>query len=102
MQLYNFTLQPSSNVTTAVVGQFQGTRQQDILLVRGSRLELYHIDTNTGKMSRALSQNTFGNIRSATCFRLTGSTKGMYFTVLIKRLSDFGQRFRTHRCFGVS
>lgn len=75
MQLYNLTLQPPSCVTTAVVGQFCGTRQQEILLVRGSRLELYRIDTATGHMMRVLSQHTFSNVRSAACFRLMGGTK---------------------------
>lgn len=75
MQLYNFTVQPSSSVTAAVVGQFLGTRQQHILLVRGSRLELYDVDTEQGHMTQVMTQNLFGNIRSATCFRLTGSTK---------------------------
>lgn len=76
MQLYHFSLQPSSTVTTAVVGQFLGTRQQDVLLVRGSRLELYAVDVETGLMTRTMAQNAFGNIRSASSFRLTGDTKG--------------------------
>jgi len=75
MQLYNLTLQPSSNVTTAVVGQFAGTREQQVLLVRGSRLEMYHIDTNSGQMTRSLAQHTFSNIRSAASFRLMGGSK---------------------------
>ncbi|WFD27989.1 pre-mRNA-splicing factor rse1 [Malassezia nana] len=75
MQLYNFTVQPVSTVTAAVVGQFLGTRQQHVLLVRGSRLELYDVDAEQGRMSQVMSQHAFGNIRSATCFRLTGTTK---------------------------
>lgn len=75
MQLYNLTLQPSTCVTTAVVGQFSGTKQQDVLVVCGGRLDLYRIDTNTGHMTRSLSQNTFSNVRSAARFRLTGGTK---------------------------
>lgn len=75
MHLYNLTLEPSSNVTAAVVGQFSGTRQQEIVVARGSRLELYQVDTQSGKVSRIVSQDTFGNIRSMVNFRLTGGTK---------------------------
>ena len=75
MHLYNVTLQPPSIVTAAVVGQFRGTRQQDIVVVRGSRLNLFQVDSTTGQMTRVLEQHTFGNVRSAACFRLTGGSK---------------------------
>lgn len=75
MHLYNLTLEPSSNVTAAVVGQFSGTRQQEIVVARGPRLELYHVDTQAGKPIRVFAQNAFGNIRSMASVRLSGGAK---------------------------
>ena len=75
MHLYNLTLQPSGSVTATVVGQFSGTRQQEIIVAKGSRLELVRPDTQTGKVDTVLSQDTFGVIRSLAAFRLTGGSK---------------------------
>lgn len=75
MHLYNLTLEPSSSVTAAVVGQFSGTWQQEIVVARGSRLEFFQVDTQVGKATRLFSQNAFGNIRSMLSFRLPGGTK---------------------------
>ncbi|WFD42592.1 pre-mRNA-splicing factor rse1 [Malassezia psittaci] len=75
MHLYNLTLEPSSAVTAAVVGQFSGSKKQEIVVARGSRLELYKVDAEVGKPSRLFSQNVFGNIRSMLSFRISGGTK---------------------------
>lgn len=77
MHLYNLTLSAPSNVTSAVVGQFSGTRQQEIVVCRAAtRLELIRPDTTTGKTHVIVEQSAFGNIRSLASFRLTGGTKG--------------------------
>lgn len=75
MHLYNLTLQPASNVTGAVVGQFSGTRQQEVVVARGGRLELLQVEPQEGRLSRVLQQPVFGNVRSLACFRLTGGSK---------------------------
>lgn len=76
MHLYNLTLSAPSNATAAVVGQFSGTKQQEIVVCRGgTRLELIKPDTTTGKTNILVDQNAFGNIRSLASFRLTGGTK---------------------------
>ncbi|PKI83751.1 pre-mRNA-splicing factor rse1 [Malassezia vespertilionis] len=75
MHLYNLTLEAPTSVTAAAVGQLLGTRQQEIVLMRGSRIEMYKVDVETGKYTRMLAQNMFGNIRSIACFRLTGGAK---------------------------
>lgn len=63
-------------MTAAVVGQFSGQRQQEIVLCRaGQRLELLRPNTETGKMQSVLDQPAFGTIRSLATFRLTGGTK---------------------------
>ena len=56
MHLYNLTLQPASNVTGAVVGQFSGTRQQEVVVARGGRLELLQVEPQEGRLSRVLQQ----------------------------------------------
>lgn len=78
MHLYHLTLQPPTAINQAVVGNFSGARQQEILVSHGSRLELLRADAN-GKLSTVLAQDAFGSIRSMTSFRLTGGTKGELF-----------------------
>ena len=75
MHLYHLTLQPPTAISQAVVGNFSGARQQEILVSRGSRLELLRADSN-GKITTVLAQDAFGSIRSLAALRLTGGTKG--------------------------
>ena len=76
MHLYNLTLQPPTAATQAIVGNFSGARAQEIILARGTRLELLRPDVQTGKLSTVIASDVFGSIRSLAAFRLTGSTKG--------------------------
>lgn len=80
MHLYHLSLQPPTAINQAVVGNFSGARQQEILVSRGSRLELLRVDSN-GKMTTVLAQDAFGSIRSLSSFRLTGGTKGEHIGV---------------------
>lgn len=75
MHLYNLTLQPPTAVTQAIVGNFSGARQQEIIVSHGTRLELLRPDVQTGKMSTVIAADVFGSIRSLAAFRLTGGTK---------------------------
>ncbi|KIP06506.1 hypothetical protein PHLGIDRAFT_128225 [Phlebiopsis gigantea 11061_1 CR5-6] len=75
MHLYNLTLQPPTAITQAIVGNFSGARQQEIIVARGTRLELLRPDVQTGKVSTVIASDVFGSIRSLTAFRLTGGTK---------------------------
>src|SRR5258706_2292823 len=84
MHLYNLTLEHASAIPHAVVGNFSGVRQQDIILSRGSRLELLKADTNAGKLNTVLVHDVFGSIRSLAAFRLTGGTKGSPVLALSK------------------
>ena len=52
MHLYNLTLQPATAATHAIVGNFSGARQQELIVSRGSRLELLRPDVQTGKVVR--------------------------------------------------
>ena len=76
MHLYNITLQPPTAVTHAIVGNFSGARQQEIIVSHGTRLELLRPDVQTGKIQTVIANDVFGSIRSLAAFRLTGGTKG--------------------------
>lgn len=76
MHLYNLTLQPPTAISQAVVGNFSGVRQQEIIASHGTRLELLRPDPQTGKIATIISTDVFGSIRSLASFRLTGGTKG--------------------------
>lgn len=80
MFLYNLTVSPTSAINQAIHGNFSGTKQQEIIVARNSRLELLRPDPNTGKTHTILTHEVFGLIRRIAPFRLTGGSKGMYMT----------------------
>jgi splicing factor 3B subunit 3 len=76
MFLYNLTLQAPNAINQAILGNFSGTRQQELIVSHVSRIELLRPDTTTGKVHSILSHDVFGVIRSLAAFRLTGASKG--------------------------
>jgi splicing factor 3B subunit 3 len=76
MHLYNLTLQPPTAASQAIVGNFSGARQQEIIVSHGTRLELLRPDVQTGKVASVVATDVYGEIRSLATFRLTGGTKG--------------------------
>ncbi|KAI8837822.1 splicing factor 3B subunit 3-like protein [Chytridium lagenaria] len=75
MFLYNVTLQPPTSINQVAIGNFGGTKTQEIIVARNSSLELLRVDAGTGKIHTILSHEIFGVIRSLTSFRLTGASK---------------------------
>ncbi|KAJ9150815.1 Pre-mRNA-splicing factor rse1 [Pleurostoma richardsiae] len=75
MFLYSLTLQPPTAVTQAILGQFSGTKEQQIITASGSRLSLLRPDPTQGKVVTVLSHDVFGIIRAVSSFRLAGSNK---------------------------
>ncbi|KAI1313025.1 Splicing factor 3B subunit 3 [Mortierella claussenii] len=75
MFLYNLTLQAPNAINQAILGNFSGTRQQELVVSHVSRIELLRPDTTTGKVHSILSHDVFGVIRSLAAFRLTGASK---------------------------
>ncbi|KAJ3280450.1 Splicing factor 3B subunit 3 [Borealophlyctis nickersoniae] len=75
MFLYHLTLQPPTAITATAIGNFSGTKQQEIVVARNSVLDLLRHDPNTGKVQTLLSHEVFGVIRSLVAFRLTGGSK---------------------------
>jgi splicing factor 3B subunit 3 len=94
MFLYSLTVQPPTNVTQAVLGQFAGTREQLIITAAGSQLSLLRPDPSQGKVITLLSHDVFGIIRSLAAFRLAGSNKGKSIQTPFsgKSLSDIRKR----------
>lgn len=76
MFLYNITLNPTTAINQAIYGNFSGTKQQEIIVARQTRLELLRPDASSGKVHTVLSHECFGLIRSLAPFRLTGGSKG--------------------------
>jgi splicing factor 3B subunit 3 len=76
MYLYNLTLQRATGITSAIHGNFSGTKQQEIVVSRGKIIEILRHDTNTGKVYTLLTEELFGVIRAMMPIRLTGGSKG--------------------------
>lgn len=77
MHLLNYSLLPSTGITCSAVGQFSGTKAQEICVVRGgTKLELLKADQQTGKLESIVESAVFGTIRSIQAFKLTGGIKG--------------------------
>ncbi|KAI2618721.1 pre-mRNA-splicing factor rse-1 [Hypomontagnella submonticulosa] len=75
MFLYSLTIQPPTTINQAMLGQFSGTKEQQIVTASGSRLTLLRPEPSQGKVITLLSHDVFGIIRSIAAFRLAGSNK---------------------------
>ena len=76
MFMYSLTIQPLTSITQAILGQFAGTKEQQIVSASGSRLTIHRPDPTQAKITTVLSQDVFGIIRTLAPFRLAGSNKG--------------------------
>lgn len=89
MFMYSLTIQPPTAITQAILGQFAGTREQQIVTASGSKLTIHRPDPTQGKITPIFSQDVFGIIRSLAAFRLAGSNKGMFSLLTFQdHLSD--------------
>ncbi|TPX11165.1 uncharacterized protein E0L32_000983 [Thyridium curvatum] len=75
MFLYSLTIQPPTTISQAILGQFSGTKEQQIIAASGSRLTLLRPDPSQGKVITLVSHEIFGIIRAVAAFRLAGSSK---------------------------
>lgn len=77
MHLLNLTLQTPGSVTCAIVGNFSGSKQQEIAICRaGTRVEILKVDTELQRLDTIFGAESFGGIRSMVPFKLTGQGKG--------------------------
>ncbi|XP_015777088.1 PREDICTED: splicing factor 3B subunit 3-like [Acropora digitifera] len=75
MHLYALTLQKASSINHAILGNFSGSKQQEIVISRGKIIEILRPDPNTGKVFPLLAMEMFGVIRDLIAFKLTGGSK---------------------------
>ncbi|KAM5475209.1 pre-mRNA-splicing factor rse1 [Microsporum audouinii] len=75
MFMYSLTIQPPTAITQAILGQFSGTKEQQIVSAAGSKLTIHRTEPSQGKVQTLFSQDVFGIIRSLAAFRLAGSNK---------------------------
>ena len=78
MFFYSLTVAPPSAVTTSIVGQFIGGKEQQVLTAHGSTLSLYRPLAEQGKLEKVLSHDTFSIVRKLAAFRLAGMSKGEF------------------------
>jgi hypothetical protein len=84
MFMYSLTIQPATAITQAILGQFAGTKEQQIVTASGSKLTLHRPEPSQGRITPIYSQDVFGIIRTLAAFRLAGSNKGMKLSPLPK------------------
>ncbi|KAJ7644170.1 CPSF A subunit region-domain-containing protein [Roridomyces roridus] len=75
MHLYHLTLQRPTAAIQAIVGNFSGLRQQEIIVAHNASLELFRVDAQSGKLSSVVTADVFGSIRCLEPFKLVGSNK---------------------------
>lgn len=73
--MYSLTIQPPTAITQAILGQFAGTKEQQIVTASGSKLTIHRPDPTQGKITPLYTQDVFGIIRTLAAFRLAGSSK---------------------------
>ncbi|KAJ7287318.1 CPSF A subunit region-domain-containing protein [Mycena rebaudengoi] len=98
MHLYNLTLKSTTAAIQAI---------QEIIVSHGTSLELLRVDTQTGKLSSAVTTDVFGSIRSLAAFRLNkdyaivGSDSGRI--VILEFSPETGHFVKLHQeTFGKS
>ena len=75
MYLYHLALQNTTSIVCSAVGYFSGSKQQEILICRGSVLELLSHDPAEGNLKSVVAQDVFGVVRTLSAFRLAGAEK---------------------------
>ena len=55
MYLYNLALQQASGISQAIVGSFSAPKMQEVVVSKGTILQLLSVDVNNGKLSTLLS-----------------------------------------------
>jgi splicing factor 3B subunit 3 len=110
MFMYSLTLKPPTVIHQAIVGQFAGIKEQQILTASGSRLTLKQPDHLHGKITDIITHDCFGIVRTLASFRLAGASKDLILVgsdsgriALLEYLPDEHRFTRVHlETFGKS
>lgn len=74
LYLYNLTLKQPSLPFKSIVGQFSGSKkQQELVLISSTVIEVYQPKPDTGKLHKLSLQPTFGIVQNADKLRLFGT-----------------------------
>ncbi|CAN6637597.1 pre-mRNA-splicing factor Rse1p [Trichomonascus vanleenenianus] len=73
--LYALTVQKPTAIVQSVVGNFSGEKLQEIVVSRGSYIDLLRINPATGNVHTILSHNTFSIVRQIAPFKIAGTSK---------------------------
>jgi splicing factor 3B subunit 3 len=74
MYLYNLSLSRPSGIQCAIYGNFSAPKAQELVVARGSTLELLR-PNDAGRLVAAASVDVFAAVRSLAAFRLTGASR---------------------------
>ena len=74
MHFLSLPLQRAGAMNLAINGNFSAPKVQELVVARGSTLELLRPDDATGKLQSVASTPTFSVIRSIKPFRLHGGS----------------------------
>ena len=86
MYLYNLTLQKPTEIYQTITGSFTSPKKHDLLLSKGTVLELLSLSPETGTLETLISKDLYCQIRRISPFRLSGNKKD--YIIL---LSDSGK-----------
>lgn len=75
MHFFSLNLQRAGAINQAIYGNFSAAKAQEVVVARGTTLELLRPDEATGKLVSVASVNTFSVLRSLAPFRLHGAPR---------------------------
>jgi splicing factor 3B subunit 3 len=75
MHFFSLNLQRAGAINQAIYGNFSAAKAQEVVVARGTILELLRPDETTGKLISVASVNTFSVLRSLAPFRLPGASR---------------------------
>lgn len=67
-------LAPSALVDRSIFASFTGSDVNDLVLIRGDQLEIYHLQRRQNRLSYALGQQLFGRCEALAAFRPAGGS----------------------------
>ena len=77
MHFLSLSLQRAGAINCAINGNFSAPKVQELVVARGSTIELLRPDDQTGKLVSVCAMPTFSVVRSLKPFRLHGATKDL-------------------------
>lgn len=74
LTLYNITLERQSASVQCCLGNFSGTKKQEIITASSNELVVYRVDSSSGSLQQLFTFKLFSTIRSIAPVRIAGTT----------------------------